>query len=142
MTIEKETTQAWQNLHITSRTLIEQVEAAFKQADLPSLSWYDALWEIEKAGAEGIRPNALIPQLLLPQYQTSRLLDRMVTAGLIDRVVCDEDRRGCRAVITESGKEMRARMWAIYETCLDALVQKKLGKDDRVTLAQLLQKLR
>ncbi len=142
MTVEQETTQAWQSLHITSRTLIEQVEAAFKQADLPSLSWYDALWEIEKAGANGIRPNALIPQLLLPQYQTSRLLDRLVNAGLIDRVVCDEDRRGCRAVITKDGKRMRSRMWVIYERCLDEMVQKKLGKDERVTLAQLLNKLR
>jgi DNA-binding MarR family transcriptional regulator len=142
MSIETETTQAWQNLHIVSRTLLERVEAAFKQADLPSLSWYDVLWEVEKAGAEGIRPNALIPQLLLPQYQTSRLLDRLVNAGLIDRVVCDEDRRGCRAVITEEGKDMRARMWEIYKTCLDDLMQKKLGNDDRVTLAQLLQKLK
>lgn len=142
MSIETETTQAWQNLHIVSRTLLERVEAAFKQADLPNLSWYDVLWEVEKAGAEGIRPNALIPQLLLPQYQTSRLLDRLVNAGLIDRVVCDEDRRGCRAVITEEGKDMRACMWEIYKTCLDDLMQKKLGKDDRVTLAQLLQKLK
>lgn len=142
MSIETETTKAWQNLHIVSRTLLEQVEAAFKKADLPSLSWYDVLWEVEKAGVEGIRPNALIPQLLLPQYQTSRLLDRLVNAGLIDRVVCDEDRRGCRAVITEEGKDMRARMWEIYKTCLDDLMQKKLGKDDRVTLAQLLQKLK
>lgn len=142
MTIDTETTQAWQNLHIASRTLVEQVEAAFKKADLPSLSWYDALWEIEKAGEDGIRPNALIPQLLLPQYQTSRLLDRLVNAELIDRVVCDEDRRGCRAVITPKGKDMRKRMWAIYEKCLDELMQKKLGKDERVTLAQLLNKLR
>lgn len=142
MTIDIDTTQAWQKLHITSRDLIEQVETAFKQADLPSLSWYDALWEIEKAGDQGIRPNALIPQLLLPQYQTSRLLDRLVNAGLIDRVVCDEDRRGCRAVITKDGKQMRARMWTVYENCLDQMVQKKLDKDERITLAQLLNKLR
>lgn len=56
--------------------------------------WYDALWEIEKAGPGGLRPFELKVALLLPQYGPARLLDRMVKPRLIERRDCDEDGRG------------------------------------------------
>ena len=58
----------------------------------PPLAWYDALLEIEKAGPDGLRPFELRKLLLLPQYGTSRLLDRMVTArDLSVGALCDND---------------------------------------------------
>lgn len=142
MSITPETTQAWRSLHITTRALVDQIEVELKAQDLPDLSWYDALWEIEKAGEDGIRPHRLMQRLLLPQYHTSRLLDRLIKAGLVERIKCPEDRRGFRAAITAAGRTTRHEMWAVYEMSLESLVQKKLGKDELVTLTRLLNKLR
>ena len=79
MTEPDQTTQAaWIAIMRTSRRLLEAVEAALKSAGHPPLAWYDALLEIDKAGNDGVRPFELKARLLLPQYGTSRLLDRMV----------------------------------------------------------------
>jgi len=121
-----------------SRKLLEQVEAALKDVGLPSLSWYDALLEIEKSGAEGIRPYALKSKLLLPQYGTSRLLDRLAAAGLIERLSCDDDKRGYSVRITEDGRKLRREMWPVYRDTLRANFEDPLTDDEIKTLNSLL----
>ena len=102
-----ETIRFWKALMTASTRLTEAVEAALKADGLPPLAWYDVLWEVEKAGEEGLRPFVLKDRLLLPQYATSRLLDRIAAAGLIDRDQCPEDGRGQILTLTEKGRAMR-----------------------------------
>ena len=113
-----ETIRFWKALMTASTRLTEAVEAALKAEGLPPLAWYDVLWEVEKAGEEGLRPFVLKDRLLLPQYATSRLLDRIAAARLIDRDQCPEDGRGQILTLTEKGRAMRARMWPVYEAVL------------------------
>ena len=91
--IDHATEAAWTALMTKSRVLLEAVESSLKSAGYPPLAWYDALLELEKAGPDGLRPFELKDRILLPQYGTSRLLDRMVKAGLVDRRNCSEDGR-------------------------------------------------
>lgn len=140
--LKPQTLAAWTALLTVSRTLVEGVEAALKDQGLPPLSWYDALLEIEGAGAEGIRPFALRPKLLLPQYGTSRLLDRLVEAGLIERLACDADRRGYSVRITAEGRRMRRAMWPVYRDALARSVEARLSGAEAERLAGLLDKLR
>lgn len=136
-----ETVAAWTRLMSVSQALLERVENALKEAGLPSLSWYDALLEIEKAGPEGVRPFELKERLLLPQYGTSRLLDRMEKAGLIGREACKDDGRGQVAVITKAGRWTRRRIWPVYAAQLVHLIENRLGVEERECLTDLLQKL-
>lgn len=135
------TVEAWIALQSASRTVLERIESALKRAGLPPLGCYDALLEIEKAGPEGVRPFALTERLLLPQYGTSRLLDRIEKAGLIKRLACDDDGRGQVVVITEQGRAMRNKMWPLYAEELRRGVEQKLAPSEIETLAQLLRKL-
>ncbi|WP_146592423.1 MarR family winged helix-turn-helix transcriptional regulator [Puniceibacterium confluentis] len=132
------TIAAWTTLMTVSRTLLEQVEGALKAEGLPSLSWYDALLEIEKSGTEGIRPYALKSKLLLPQYGTSRLLDRLVAAGLIERLSCDDDKRGYSVRITEDGRKLRRDMWPVYRDTLRGNFEDRLTDEEIKTLNSLL----
>ncbi|MCY1707109.1 MarR family winged helix-turn-helix transcriptional regulator [Pannonibacter sp. SL95] len=125
----------------TSRGLLEDVEAALKAAGLPPLAWYDVLLELEKAGNEGMRPFELKNRLLLPQYGTSRLLDRMVTAGLVDRQDCEDDGRGQIVSISDSGRETRASMWPVYGKVLVTRIGAKLTPEEAIQLARLLSKI-
>ncbi len=136
------TIAAWTGLMRTSRVLLERVETALKSAGFPPLSWYDVLLEIEMAGAEGLRPYELTDKLLLPQYGTSRLLERIVKAGLVERVACAEDRRGQVLRLTEAGRRMRRRMWPVYARALGALVEDRLDESEARQLATLLNRLR
>lgn len=126
----------------TARELVELAEAELKDAGLPPLSWYDALLEIDNADPDGIRPFILRQRLLLPQYGTSRLLDRLARAGLIERRICDEDGRGQVIYITQEGRKTRANMWPIYARMLTRQVEEKLTKQEAAQLAGLLDKIK
>ncbi len=116
---------------------------ALKEANLPELSWYDALLEIEKAGANGIRPYELRDRLLMPQYGTSRLLTKIEQAGFTKRIPCAKDGRGHAVQITHTGKEMRAKMWPVYAQCLKLMIEQTMTPaqaDQLGALATLIQK--
>lgn len=142
MTNPDRTTQAaWAAVVTTSRKLLESVEAALKAAGHPPLAWYDALLEIEKAGPDGLRPYELRELLLLPQYGTSRLLDRLVKADLIERQECDDDGRGQIVRISDKGRSVRQAMWPVYARVLSERIEAKLTKEDAIQLVRLLSAL-
>lgn len=138
---DRATQAAWLALMRTSRRLLEAVEAALKSAGHPPLAWYDALLELEKAGDDGIRPFELKTRLLLPQYGTSRLLERMVNAELVERQDCEDDGRGQIVRISEQGRSVRKTMWPVYARVLSKEVGAKLTSGEMVQLAKLLSKL-
>lgn len=139
--VSPDTIAAWTSLISVSGALLERIEDILKSADLPPLSWYDALLEIEKAGPAGLRPYELKERLLLPQYSTSRLLARVEKAGLIARQACEDDGRGQVVVLTEAGHATRQRMWPIYADQLTRLIEDRLPPEERQQLADLLGKL-
>ena len=130
----------WTGLMRASRHVRDAVEAALKQADLPPLDWYDALWEIEQA-PEGIRPNALESRLLLPQYGLSRLIARLVEAGHVTRRPCPGDRRGQLLHLTDAGRAMRRTMWPVYGAALTRTLARALPEGEAPRLAALLKGL-
>jgi DNA-binding MarR family transcriptional regulator len=132
----------WTALISVSRHLVETIEARLKAEGLPPLTWYDTLLEIEKAGSDGIRPFALEHRLLLPQYGTSRLLDRIEKAGLIARSACKDDGRGHVVKITDEGLQTRRRIWPVYARALTELIGDRIGADDAMALADALRALR
>lgn len=134
----RNTVVVWTELIRASERALSQIEAALSDANLPPLSWYDALLEIEKAGLDGIRPFALKERLLMPQYGTSRLLGRIERAGYINRVACDGDGRGHVVQITDAGKVVRKRMWPIYQRCLVDIFEGQINVDEADTLKNLL----
>jgi DNA-binding MarR family transcriptional regulator len=138
---DRATQAAWAALMRASRRLLEAIEAALKSAGYPPLAWYDALLELEKAGDDGLRPFELRTRLLLPQYGTSRLLDRMVNAGLVERRDCKDDGRGQIILISEEGRSVKKVMWPIYAQILSEGIGAKLTSEETVQLAKLLSKL-
>lgn len=138
---DRVTQAAWAAIVTTSRRLLEKIEAALKASKHPPLAWYDALLEIENASPDGLRPFELRPLLLLPQYGTSRLLDRMAKANLIERLDCDDDGRGQIVRISDRGRSVRQAMWPIYAQVLSEEIGAKLTTEDTVQLVRLLSKL-
>lgn len=127
---------AWARLVRTHQTALSSVEAALKAADHPPLEWYDVLLELERAGP--LRPRDLQVRLLLAQSNLSRLLDRMVAAGAVERRSCDDDGRGHLVVATVAGRALRRRMWPTYADAIETAVGKRLKDDEARLLADLL----
>jgi len=106
---------AWTGLVQAQQCLIDKVEQELKKKELPSLNWYDVLWELERSDGGILRLNDLGKRVLLNKYNITRLAQRLEDEGLVVRDQCPKDGRGVTAEITEKGKELRKKMWPVYE---------------------------
>lgn len=140
--VDKIYEKAWVGLTRGHQAILVKIEGALRQADLPSLSWYDVLLELSRDETAGMRALELESKLLLPQYGLSRLLDRIEKAGYIERQVCKADRRGKVLYITQSGEEIRQRMWPVYQKSLLDILGERLSKKEAEQFVQTLSKLR
>lgn len=133
--------QSWARLTRVQHKILTSIETALKKVGLPPLSWYDVLLELNRMPDTGLRPMELEARLLLPQYGLSRLLDKMETAGLIERRPYEGDGRGQIVKITNAGQKMRSQMWPVYATSISETVDRKLSAEDAEHLYRLLGKL-
>src|SRR5450432_1538919 len=136
-----EATAAWIRLMRVQSRVLDAVEQELKKAGFPPLAWYDALLELSRAPTGELRPVELERQMLLPQYSTSRLIDRLVDEGLVVRRECKMDKRGQFVEITEAGRELQKRMWSAYSAAIEKHVGSKLSDADAARLCALLDRL-
>jgi DNA-binding MarR family transcriptional regulator len=82
-----------------SRRLDEELRT---EHDL-SLAEYDTLLAIAWAPERRIRMRLLADSILLSKSGVTRLIDRLVADGLVERIACASDARGAEAVLTKAG---------------------------------------
>src|SRR5260221_13038580 len=88
-----------------------------------------------------MRPGELEKQMLIPQYSTSRLIDRLVDEGLAARRECKIDKRGQFVEITEAGRELQKEMRSAYSTGIVKDDGSKFSAVDAIPLCRLLDRL-
>ena len=74
-----------------------------QQCGIPH-SWFEVLLRISRAEGSQISMGTLAQQVALTTGGITRLLDRMIAAGLLQRVPCPTDRRVHFALLTEQGR--------------------------------------
>jgi DNA-binding MarR family transcriptional regulator len=129
--------RAWVRLIRAKQQALASIEQALRKAKLPPLAWYDALLELERAGGS-LRPFELEREMLLAQYNLSRLINRLEKAGYVKRRACADDRRGHVIAITRAGKAIRLRTWSVYGPAIQAAVGDRLSPTQIDTLNALL----
>ena len=88
-----------------TRRLDEELRA---EHDL-SLAEYDALLSIADAPDRRIRMRQLADRVILSKSGVTRLIDRLVLDGLVQRDACLSDARGAEAVLTPAGLDRLRR---------------------------------
>ena len=132
---------AWVTLNRAQRHTVDRVEADLKAAGLPPLAWYDVLLELWREPEGRLRQSEIERATLFAQYNVSRLVDRLIEAGLVRREACPDDARVRWVVITEAGRALRPRMWAVYAAAVEPHLGTKLTSDEARQLAILLRRL-
>jgi DNA-binding MarR family transcriptional regulator len=83
----------------------------------------------------------LADRLLLSRSGVTRLVDRLVSVGLVERVTCESDRRGQWASLTDAGYQ---RLRAASPTHLRGVAKHfldRLSGDDLVALERMLDRV-
>lgn len=70
-----------------------------------SLPEYDALLQIGQSPGRRMRMNQIAERVLLSKSGVTRLIDRLVLDGYVERSQCSDDGRGAEAVLTAVGLE-------------------------------------
>jgi DNA-binding MarR family transcriptional regulator len=122
-------------------SLTERLEAALRNDDMPPLGWYDVLCALDEAGEQGMRPRDLAFAVALTASGVTRLLDRMVDAGLVERKPCATDRRGYGVVLTPAGKRTHERMRPVYLREVQAAFASLVTTDEARMLSELLDRV-
>lgn len=126
-------------LFLTVHTrLVGRVEQDFKQAGLPAFEWYDVLIALKQAPDQRLRLSELAEVLLVNRTNVTRLADRLEAAGLIQRKVCKDDRRGAFAVLTQAGLEMQEKMWSVYAQSIAQYFGRHLTSKDTAAFTKVL----
>ncbi|MFL5757639.1 MAG: MarR family winged helix-turn-helix transcriptional regulator [Chloroflexota bacterium] len=84
-----------------TRRLDDELQAAHGL----SLAEYDALLQLARSPGRRLRMNLLADRVLLSRSGITRLVDRLVTDGSVERATCSTDARGAEAVLTRHGVE-------------------------------------
>ena len=107
--VDEERLAAWQQFLRAHAVVTQALESELMRAqDLP-LAWYDVLVTLNDVPRGRLRMQELAARVMFSRSGLTRLVDRMVQAGLLAREPSPGDRRGMFAVITPDGrKRLRA----------------------------------
>jgi DNA-binding MarR family transcriptional regulator len=93
----------WRSFLCAHAAVVRTLEAELAaETNLP-LAWYDVLVQLVEASGRRLRMTELADRVLLSRSGVTRLVDRMVKAGLVRRTPCEDDLRGTYAEITPEG---------------------------------------
>jgi DNA-binding MarR family transcriptional regulator len=106
--------EAWRKYYVSFWRVYGAIEADLAAAGLPSLSWYDALYELYLAPERHLRMSELARSALLSRSGLTRLVDKLEKAGLIERQACPSDGRVQHAQLTAKGVEVLRKIWPVY----------------------------
>ena len=94
---------AWSAFLRAHARVVRELERELQAEQRMALTDYDVLVQLATAQDRRLRMSELADRLLLSRSGATRLVDRLVAQGLVERVMCDVDRRGQWASLTDAG---------------------------------------
>jgi DNA-binding MarR family transcriptional regulator len=132
---------AWRTLLIAHAQVTRRLEAELAaEHDLP-LASYDVLVQLAEVPGRSLRMIELADRVLLSRSGLSRLVDRLVREGLVERAPCLEDARGTLAVLTPAGLQRLREASVTHLRGVHDHVTSRLDDLELSELARLLTKL-
>jgi DNA-binding MarR family transcriptional regulator len=133
---------AWSALTRTHAAVVNRLQEALAAADYPPLPWYEVLAAVAEAPEEKMRMGDLAEALVITRGGLTKLVDRLVTAGLLERVICETDRRVSYATLLPAGRDLLAEMRPLVAAELDSAFAANLSAKQARELRDTLEGVR
>ena len=123
-----------------ARELEARLETVYREHGLEP-GWHDVLATLRRTGPPyQLRPSDFTGSLMLTSSGTTKRLDRLERAGLVERAPDPDDRRGVIITLTRAGHELIDRVTEAH-LANEARLLAGLSPREREQLAGLLRKL-
>lgn len=139
--LPEEHLEAWRRYYVSFWRIFAAIEADLQAAGLPSLSWYDALYELYLAPDRHLRMSELARSALLSRSGLTRLVDKLEKEKLIERKSCPKDGRVQHAVLTAKGVETLRQIWPVYRAGIAKYFAAHLSETEAQEFARMMSKM-
>jgi DNA-binding MarR family transcriptional regulator len=129
--------EAWKAFIRAQSELVQTLNQELEADQGIPLTFFDVLAQLSLAGGR-LRMSELADAVVISRSGVTRLVDRMVRAGLVRREACPEDRRSMYATITPEGKRALARARPSHLRGVAEHFGRHLSDDEAKTLAAAL----
>jgi DNA-binding MarR family transcriptional regulator len=109
---------AWKGLLRVHRDQVSALDAQLVRDHKLPLASYEVLMVLADSEGGRARMSEVADQLLVSRSGLTRLVDRLVRQGWVERTPCEDDARGVYAAITRAG---RAKLKAARPAHLDGV---------------------
>lgn len=127
------------NLIYTVNWLTEKTKEIFAQEDITPQQ-FNILRILRGSYPQPLSTLQIRERMLDKMSDTSRIVDRLVTKGLVRKVICRSDRRLVDITITDKGKKLLERLDTRQDE-LDEIIS-NISKKEASVLSDLLDKIR
>ena len=127
--------EAWEALFRAQATIARELAAGDVWGELSPRD-YGVLYALSNA-PDGLRITELGNDVLLTQPGMSRLIARLETAGLVERVDDPEDGRACRIRLTEAGARAQRQVGARHGLHVAETMTRTLSREQLLQLRDL-----
>lgn len=103
--ITAEQLEVWRTFVRAHNQVVKQLEEDLQKKHNMPLAWYEVLARLVEADQHRLRMAELADRVMLSPSGLTRLIDRLVSEGLVHREHAEQDGRGLYAVLTDAGYE-------------------------------------
>jgi len=134
--------EAWGALTRTHAAIVGRLQEALAAADFPPLPWYEVLAVVAEAPDERMKMGELAEALVITRGGLTKLVDRLVKAGLLERTFCETDRRVSYATLLPAGRDLLDEMRPVVVAELKLTFAAKLSAAEADVLRDTLERIR
>jgi DNA-binding MarR family transcriptional regulator len=131
----------WRNLHLADAMICEELDATLAARVGCSLVEHDLLAWVGAAPSRRLRMAELAGLLRVTPGGLTRIVDRTVERGWIQRDRPPGNRREVHAVLTSAGEKLLRAARPHYAAVLQDTIARHLDEDDLTALRSMSQKL-
>ncbi len=134
--------EAWLALARAHAAVTGRLQEALTDAGLPPLPWFEVLAILSEAPGQRLRMGELAEALIITRGGLTKLIDRLIKAGLLERAFCETDRRVSYATLLPAGLELLGEMWPVVNGELEAAFTANVTERQADQLRETLDRVR
>ncbi len=138
---ERNALRAWLDLLTASNAIKKSIDTALRTQFGVSISRFDVLSALDRAGPEGLRAGDLSQRLMVTEGNTTQVTAPLIRDGLVKRISSREDGRVAIFRLTRKGEKLFEKMADEHRSWVsDAFTG--LSQNELAMLRRLLGKLK
>ena len=134
--------EAWLALARAHAAITGRMQEALTAAGLPPLPWFEVLATLSEAPEQRMKMGELAEALVITRGGLTKLVDRLIKAGLLERTFCETDRRVSYATLLPAGTELLGEMRPVVSAELEVAFSANLSEKQAGQLRETLEQLR